>query len=122
LAYSRIAPTVEQDLKEEKMPKRKMSRKRLSAADRSRILAEAKVNNWTAEQIAKRFGVSKWTVYGWRKRKGGGAGRRAPGRQISARGRGPLHEEFRSLLSEIVREEIARVLTSLSQKTKTRRG
>ena len=58
------------------MPKRKTSRKRLSAADRSRILAEANVNNWTAEQIAKRFGVSKWTVYGWRKRKGGGAGRR----------------------------------------------
>jgi transposase-like protein len=104
------------------MAKRKASRKRISAADRTRILAEAKVNNWTAEQIAKRFGVSKWTVYGWRKRRGGEAGRPAQGRRASVRGGGPLHEEFRSLLSEIVREEIARVLTRLSEKSRTRRG
>jgi transposase len=87
--------------------------KRVSSADRTRILAEAKSKGWTAEQIAKKAGVSKWTVYGWKKR---GAAKR--GRITAKRGRpgrptrqvaGSLGEMLRPVIAEMVREEIARL-------------
>lgn len=91
------------------------SHKRLSAADRTRILAEAKTNGWTADQVAKKYGVSKWTVYGWRQgtsKANGATSRKAAGRARSGRGtsrNGSLAEILRPLIAEIVREELGRL-------------
>jgi transposase-like protein len=100
--------------------KKNASRKRISATERATILEEARSKGWTAEQIAKRFGVSKWTVYGWRKRRVGGAAtvtRTGGARRASG---GTLHEEFRALITDIVREEISRVFAGLSTQARAR--
>ncbi len=49
---------------------KKKTQKRLTRTARAQILATAKANGWTADLVAKKFGVSKWAVYGWRKRGG----------------------------------------------------
>jgi Putative ATPase subunit of terminase (gpP-like) len=91
-------------------------KKHLSRADRTRILAEAKSKGWTAGQIARKAGVSKWTVYGWKKRgaKPGAGKRSRPGRKAASgtprRVSGALQSDFREMISEIVREEIGRLL------------
>jgi transposase-like protein len=96
------------------MPK-KTSRKRISATERNRILAEARSKGWTAARIAKEAGVSKWTVYGWRKRKGP---QRTTGRPKTAKraatGAPSIRTDFRAVVSEIVREELAGLLASLT--------
>jgi hypothetical protein len=94
-------------------------KKHLSRADRTKILAEAKSKGWTAEQIARKAGVSKWTVYGWNKRgaKPGAGKRGRPGRKAapatSRRVGGALQGDFREMIARIVREEITRLLGSL---------
>jgi transposase-like protein len=97
------------------------SRKRLSAAERARILAEAKANGWTADQIAKKYGLSKWTVYGWRQGRakvdGATAGPLSDSEKKSRRTRrtrgsqraSSLTEMLRPLIAEMVREELARL-------------
>jgi len=99
------------------MPSKKAP-KRISASERARILAEAKAKGWTAAQIAKKFGVSKWTVYGWRKRRAGGSSKPAAKRSAATRGTGSVREEFRSMLSQIVREELVRLLGTLGNPVK----
>jgi len=101
-------------------PKSKKLR-RLSRADRTKILAEAEANHWTAAQIARRAGVSRWTVYGWRKaasraRRGvvlkSRVARRAPRSAVKATalGTGKLAEMLRPLIAQLVRDELSRLL------------
>lgn len=96
------------------MAKRRVAR-RIDPATRAKILATAKSQGLTAIQVEKKFGVSRWTYYGWRKRKGPGrAGTARRGRApVAARGGGSLQREIRAVLPAILREEIARAITGL---------
>ncbi len=86
--------------------------KRLPAAMRARIMAEAQTKGLTAEQVQKKYGVSKWTFYGWRKRavKGRAGAGRGAGRVSVALNENALRDELRSVLPGILREELARAL------------
>ena len=87
-------------------------RKRVSRADRSRILEEARTQGLTADQIAKKYGVSRWTVYGWRKRRAGQSTRSTVSGGGSRGARGSLGEMLRPLINDMVREEMQRLLAS----------
>lgn len=69
----------------------------------------------TADQVAKKYRVSRWTVYGWRKRMGR-RGTRGAGR-ASANTKGAIasaiRSEIRAALPGILRDEIARAVTSM---------
>ena len=52
------------------MARRKSGLKRVSREQRAKILAVADQKGLTAQQVEEKFGVSRWTYYGWRKRKG----------------------------------------------------
>jgi transposase-like protein len=99
------------------MAKRKKRQlKRLPAATRARILAEARTKGLTAEQVEKKYGVSKWTFYGWRKRTGKartGFGRAAGRVATVAVSQQTLRSEIRAVLPGILREELARALGSV---------
>ena len=101
------------------MPKKKPT-KRITRANRAEIMATAKAKGWTAEQVARKYGVSKWTYYGWKKRGSGGAktttrpgntGRKTSGasgtREITP---AALQSEIRAILPTLLREEIYRTL------------
>jgi transposase len=93
------------------MPKKRQIKVR-PRAERARILAEAKAKGLTAEQVAKRYGVSKWTYYGWKKQGG-----KSTGVVARSAAKGPTAEmvrrEVRAVLPGILREEIARALSGL---------
>jgi transposase len=98
--------------KKAKAPSKSAPKKHLSRADRTRILAEAKSKGWTAEQIAKKAGVSKWTVYGWKKRSAAKGKRTTVKRERPVGLRtsgGSLGEMLRPLIAQMVREELARL-------------
>ena len=100
------------------MPKKRTIKVR-PRAERARILAEAKAKGLTAEQVEKRYGVSKWTYYGWKKRAGTPKAKVVPGAvQSKATGLSPdvLRKEIRAMLPGILHEEIARVLGSMLRK------
>ena len=40
---------------------KKTTQKRITRAARASIIATAKAKGWTAEQVARKYGVSKWT-------------------------------------------------------------
>ena len=93
-------------------------KKNLSRADRATILAEASSKGWTAEQIAKRAGVSKWAVYGWNKRsaaKGRGTATKR-GRKVRStrQATGSLAEMLRPVIAEMVRGEFGEAGRRLS--------
>ncbi len=102
---------------------------RVSRFNRAEILAEMNSKGLTADQIAKKYGVSRWTVYGWRKRKSGGTARAAkPGRTAMGKTAGAsistasLRNEIRAALPEILRQEIARaIIEMVGTRTKTKR-
>lgn len=109
------------------MPK-KTTRKRLSSADRSRILAEAESRGWTAQQVAKRYGISAWTYYGWRKRGAGKATRGTKTRGVQGRAAGgatlsanALRTEIRAALPGILREELGNALMNIVGRGTVRR-
>jgi len=96
------------------MPK-KRKLKRVSKRDRAKILAEMKARGLTAERVAKKYRVSKWTIYGWRKRKGktsarGGQRTSTNTKEISV---SALRAEIRSALPAILSEELARALRTV---------
>jgi transposase-like protein len=104
------------------MAKKKM-KKSISRATRAQILAIAKAKGWTAKQVAKKFGISAWTFYGWRKRTASGAkgARRGkkPGRPVGSSTSGStvstaaLRDEIRAALPGILREELARAIRAM---------
>jgi len=85
--------------------------KRTSSSDRSKILAEMKSAGLTVKQAAKKYGISAWTIYGWRKTRAGrptAAAKR--GRPVGSRtSRGSLAEMLRPVIAELVREELTRL-------------
>jgi transposase-like protein len=109
-----------------KMSARKRSAKKAAPrgtapAERARILAEMDSLGLTAKQAAKKYGVSVWTIYDWRKAKGGGRGRRAAKRGRPAAKRAAstgmtatdLSASIRAALPSILRQEIARALSAM---------
>jgi transposase-like protein len=95
---------------------KKKRKKTLTRAERTALLTEAQSKNGTAAQIARKAGVSKWTVYGWRQaaKKSGtvkGTGPKVTGstRKATRRAQGstPRALDLRGMIAEIVREELA---------------
>lgn len=112
---------------------KKRGPKRLTRAERNRIISLAESQGLTAEQVEKKFGVSKWTYYGWRKR---GAGTRGTGTRGATARRGgkangaattatttrAIRQELQTMLPALVREEVSRTLADLVSRTSRGRG
>ena len=102
------------------MPKKK-TRKPMAASDRKKILAEAKAKGFTAEQVAKKYGISKWTVYDWKKRAAKpkvAKTRKSVQSKTTTIDSKILSSEIRAVLPGILREELARALGTLVGKRK----
>ncbi len=94
---------------------KKRKRKRYTDAQRTQILAVAKKEGLTAAAVEKRFGVKQITYYSWRKKTGAAkrSGRIARrGRRVALGGalRSEVQNRLRTMLPEIVREEVDRYL------------
>jgi transposase-like protein len=96
------------------MPKKRSIKVR-PREQRARILAEAKAKGLTAEQVEKRYGVSRWTYYGWKRQAGMSLGPR-PTKYV----KGSTADMLRAVLPGILREEIARALGSMLGKKSVR--
>jgi transposase-like protein len=94
------------------MPKKRVL-KRLPRAKKAMILREAEVKGLTAEQVEKRYGVSKWTFYGWRKRLPKSPARGGAGSQAAAPSEAMIRRELRAVLPGVLRQEIAIALASI---------
>jgi transposase-like protein len=95
----------------------KRARKRYSPEKKAQILAAAKAQGLTANDVKKKFGVTPVTYYSWRKKSGAG----------KPRGRGPargnagldsslekrVQARLRTILPRIVNREIDAYLASL---------
>lgn len=95
---------------------RKRIARRISRTQRAKILATAKSQGLTAAQVEKKFKVSRWTYYGWRKNRGAGprgAIRRGRPAGITTAGTTNIQASIRAALPSILREELARALSSL---------
>ncbi|MFH1833810.1 MAG: hypothetical protein ABH877_02195 [bacterium] len=104
------------------MPKKKTIKVR-PRAERARILAEAKAKGLTAEQVEKRYGVSKWTYYGWKKRAARPVAKVARGAvqfKAAAPSAGAIQREIRAVLPRILREEMARAFGAMLGKKNLR--
>ena len=100
------------------MPKKK-TRQSISVSARAKIMAEAKAKGLTAEQVAKKYRISKWTYYGWKKRAAkpkAGKTRRSVQSKTTAIDAKILRTEIRAVLPGILREELARALGALINK------
>jgi len=94
------------------------AKKGLSRADRAKILADMKSSGLTAQQAAKKYGISHWTIYGWKKSRNAGksgkpakkSGAKRTAAKSSTRPSGSLGETLRPLIAQIVREELARLV------------
>jgi hypothetical protein len=109
------------------MPK-KRTLKRVGKGDRRKILAEMKARGLTADQVAKKYRVSKWTIYGWKKRAGKGKRGARRMRRSSANTKGiaasAVRSEIRAALPGILRQEIARAIAGVfgTRRPARRRG
>src|SRR5262249_47761135 len=105
------------------MPRKpKKARKRYTAAEKAKILATAKKERLTGEQVEKRFGINKLTFYRWRGPVRSDAvarrGKRGPGRPrvqgkvaVSTTAvREAVRAHVRRILPQIVREEVEAAL------------
>ncbi|MFN0152706.1 MAG: hypothetical protein ACKVU1_18540 [bacterium] len=114
---------------------KKTAPKRLTRAQRNEIISIANSKGLTAEQVEKRFGVSKWTYYGWRKRSAStrraaaattarntARTTRATGGTTAGMSPRALREELRTMLPAMVREEVTRTLADLVGRTMRTRG
>jgi transposase-like protein len=97
------------------MPKKRVL-KRLPRAKKAMILREAEVKGLTAEQVEKKYGVSKWTFYGWRKRLPKSAARAVAGSQAAASSEAAIRRELRAVLPGVLRQEIAFALAGIFAK------
>jgi len=105
------------------MPRKsRKDRKRYTPAEKAKILAAAKKEGLTGDDVAEKFGVSKLTFYRWRGPVRSDAvarrGRRGPGRPPGSRKvlvdraalRKSVQEQVRKLLPQIIREELEAAL------------
>jgi transposase-like protein len=89
--------------------------KRHSAAEREKILAEAKSAKLTGKQVAEKYGISTVTYYLWRKR-AGSVRPSAPGKNgvlasaAEAKLRTAVRAKVTKLLPKILDEEVDRIL------------
>ena len=98
---------------------RKKTRKIITLSDRKKILAEAKAKGLTAEQVARKYKISKWTYYGWKKRTAKPATaktRKSVQPKTAAVSSKILRSEIRAVLPGILREELARALGTIIKK------
>jgi transposase-like protein len=93
------------------MPKKRTIKVR-PREQRARILAEAKAKGLTAEQVEKRYGVSRWTYYGWKRQAGMSYGP-LQARYVKGPTADMVRAEVRAVLPGILREEIARALGTM---------
>jgi transposase-like protein len=105
---------------EEGMAKTKSKRRRRATPEqRAKILAMAKQEGLTANDVYKRFGVPVVTYYSWRKKAGATPIPAARGRQRrgvhSSDGelRGVIQDRLRARMPEIMRSEVDRYLDSV---------
>jgi hypothetical protein len=84
---------------------------RARRSGRAKILAEMRSAGLTAKEAAKKYGISIWTIYGWRKTRGGRPTTPAKrGRPVgSRRPRSSLAEMLRPVIAELVRDELKRL-------------
>lgn len=66
-----------------------------------------KEHGLAAKAAAKKYGVSAWTIYGWRSGKGGKQTKKS-----HAPATGSLGETLRPLIAQIVREELVKLLSA----------
>jgi len=98
-----------------KVVRKAKQRKRHSAEEREKILAEAKAANLTGRQVAEKYGISTLTYYLWRK-KAGSVQRKAPGKNgtlastAEAKLRTAVRAKVTGLLPKILDEEVDRLL------------
>jgi transposase-like protein len=97
------------------MPKKRVL-KRLPKAKKAMILKEAEAKGLTAEQVEKRYGVSKWTFYGWRKRRAKSPARAGVLPLAAAPSEAMIRRELRAVLPGILRQEIAIALAGIFAK------
>jgi len=97
------------------MPKKRVL-KRLPSAKKAMILREAETKGLTAEQVEKKYGVSKWTFYGWRKNRPVPVARGTAQMKVAAPSPAMLQREIRAVLPGILREEIASALAGIFAK------
>jgi transposase-like protein len=88
----------------------KRARKRYSAETRAKVLAAAKSEGLTANDVKKKFGVTPVTYYSWRKKSGAGKKRRR-GRAAGDSGldgvlRQRVQARMRVVLPKIVSSEV----------------
>jgi transposase-like protein len=103
--------------------KSEKARKRYTPAEKAKILAAAKKEGLTGDDVAKKFGVSKLTFYRWRGPVRSDAvarrSKRGPGRPLGSSKvhvdqtavRTAVRAEVQKLLPQIIREEIEAALT-----------
>jgi len=90
-------------------------RKRHSAEEREKILAEAKAAQLTGKQVAEKYGISTLTYYLWRKKAGSGP-RKAPSKNgtlastAESKLRAAVRAKVTGLLPKILDEEVDRIL------------
>lgn len=98
------------------MAKKRVAR-RISRTLRSKILATAKSQGLTAAQVEKKFGVSRWTYYGWRKRGAQGRGYTVRTGRLTGGAKGAsagvIRAAVRATLPGILREELARAFAGI---------
>jgi transposase len=80
------------------------------------ILREAEAKGLTAEQVEKKYGVSKWTFYGWRKRRAKSSARAGVLPLAAAPSEAAIRRELRAVLPGILRQEIAIALGNIFAK------
>lgn len=100
------------------MPKKK-TRKTITASQRKKILADAKAKGLTAEQVARKYKISKWTYYGWKKgtaKPATGKARKSVQSKTTVVSSKILRSEIRAVLPGILREELARALGTIIKK------
>src|SRR5438876_4348399 len=96
----------------------KRARNRYSPEMRAKVLAAAKAESLTANDVKKKFGVTPVTYYSWRKKSGGAAGtRNRRGRATASAGldtslRQRVQARLRVVLPGIVNNEVDNYLDS----------
>jgi transposase-like protein len=108
--------------REDLVPRKKKALKRVSREQRAKILSAAAKNGWTAMDVEKKYGISRWTFYGWRKHTAGGRGSKAGRGAASGVSAAVLRNELRAILPGILREEIAGAMSALFGVSRSRRG
>lgn len=104
-----------------KAAKKKATLKQTSKSDRAKILADMKSSGLTAKQAATKYGVSFWTIYGWKKSRNAAKNATSPKKSAATRpaakssprstgSTGSFGETLRPLIAQIVREELARLV------------